>query len=210
VENSPATTERDQVSSRDRIFAAALETLENEGEAALRFVDIAARADVAISAITHYFATRENLVAELHAHRFAGLVANDLAAIAEVTAAARTRDAYLAGLAGITAQIIASTRDTLRLARIVSIGAIHGRPDLALRIRAEATQLLDGLTDLVRVGQANGFIDDALDARGLATFVQSYALGIVIADLDDTPADRKAIAEIIGRVATSFLAPEQA
>jgi AcrR family transcriptional regulator len=209
VESMPHSSERESVSSRERIFAAALETLENEGEAALRFVDIADRADVAISAITHYFRTRENLIAELHAHRFTGLVAADLAAIAQVTATARDRDAYTAGLAAVTAQIVATTRDPLRLARIVSIGATHGRPGLTERIRAEATHLLDGLTELIHAGQANGFVDPALDARALATFIHAYALGLVVADLDDTPVDRAAIAAIIGRAVTTFEAPAE-
>jgi len=207
VENTPESPESDSGSSRERIFAAALETLENEGEAALRFIDIAGRADVAVSAITHYFKTRENLVAELHAHRFTGLVAADLAALAQVTATASDRDAYTVGLAAVTAEIVATSRDALRLARIVSIGATHGRPGLADRIRAEATHLLDGLTELIRLGQADGFLDPALDARALATFIHAYALGLVVADLDDTPADRGAIAGIIGRAVTAFEAP---
>lgn len=207
VESTPGSSERDSVSSRQRIFAAALETLESDGEAALRFIDIASRADVAVSAITHFFKTRENLVAELHAHRFTGLVAADLAALAQVTATARDRDAYTAGLAAVTAQIVATSRDALRLARIVSIGATHGRPGLADRIRAEATHLLDGLTELVRAGQTNGFLDPELDARALATFLHAYSLGLVVADLDGTPADRGAIAAIIGRAAMAFEAP---
>lgn len=89
----------------------------------------------------------------------------------------------------------------------MSIGATHGRPGLADRIRAEATHLLDGLTELVRAGQTNGFLDPELDARALATFLHAYSLGLVVADLDDTPADRGAIAAIIGRAATAFEAP---
>jgi AcrR family transcriptional regulator len=191
---------------RERILAAAREVLDVDGEAALRFTDIAARADVAISVIAHHFSTREGLVAELHAQRFAGLVANDQDALAALTRVASDRDEYAAGVTQLTAQVVDTARQELRLARIVSIGAAHGRPDLAERIRDEATRLLDALTDVVIAGQATGFVDRDVDPRAIATFIQAYALGMIVADLDRTPVDRAVLAEVISRALRGLFA----
>lgn len=189
---------------RARILAAALEVLERDGEAALRFTDIAERADVALSVITHHFGTREGLVSELHAQRYAGLNASDLEALRQLTETATDREQFSAGLAQVTASVVDHARFEVRLARIVSIGGTLGRPELARRIRATATELLDVMADLIATGQANGLLDPDVDARALATFVQAYALGMIVADLDDAPADREAIATVVARAIDAF------
>jgi AcrR family transcriptional regulator len=111
---------------RERILAAAHEILASDGEAALRFVEIAERADVAVSVITHHFGTREGLVIELHAQRFAGLTEEDLRELEQLAAVATDRAQVAAGLAAVTARIVDGSRADVRLSRIVSIGATHG------------------------------------------------------------------------------------
>ncbi len=152
-------TAQNERGGRARTLEAALEVLEHEGEAALRFTDIAERAGVAI---THPFASREGLVAALHEHRFAGLVADDQGALQRLTEAASDREQFASGIAAVTAGVITT-------------------------------------------GQANGLLDPTVDARALATFVQAYALGMIVADLDETPPPREAIAAVIERAIDAFL-----
>jgi len=195
----------ERIGGRERILAAALETLETQGEAAVRFVDVGERAGVAISVITHHFGSREGLIAELHALRFHGLITNDLEVLSHLTRTAKDRETYVAGLSALTAQIVDSSRRGARLTRIVSLGGTHGRPELLERIRREATQLLDQLTSLFIAGQARGFLDRSIDARAAATFVQAYAVGMIVADLDETPAEPSEIAAVITRFADTLL-----
>ncbi len=189
---------------RERILAAALEILDTQGEAALRFAEIASRADVAVSAITYHFATREGLVAELHAHRFRGLAEDDLAMMKQIATTAATREQLVAGLTSVTAAVVAAGRADNRLARIVSIAAIHGRDDLAEDIRHAATQIIDQMTEIVVIAQSNGLFDPSVDARAFATFVQAYALGMIQTDLDEHPVSAEALTEVILRAADSF------
>jgi AcrR family transcriptional regulator len=197
----------ERVGGRERILAAALETLETEGEAAVRFVDVGKRAGVAISVITHHFGSREGLIEELHAHRFHGLVEKDLETLSHLSRTAKDRETYVTGLTEVTAQVVNTARHATRLTRIVSIGAAHGRPDLAGRIRREATLLLDQLTALFIAGQARGFLDRSIEPRAAATFLQAYALGMIIADLDETPVEREEIAALIDRFMHTLLDP---
>jgi AcrR family transcriptional regulator len=194
----------DKPGGRERIFAAALETLERDGEAALRFTDIAERAGVALSVITHHFATREGLVAALHAHRYAGLVESDLEILRGLVQTVRDRAGAAAGIEAVTRGIVDVARADVRLARIVSIGAIHGRPDLAETVRRTATELLDALTEIIIASQRNGQLDPTVDARALATFLQAYAVGMVVADLDDAPVPRERILAVITRALSVF------
>jgi hypothetical protein len=87
----------------------------------------------------------------------------------------------------------------------MSIGATHGRPDLETAVRRTATELLDGLEMAIVTGQAKGLFDRTVDARAYATFVQAYALGMIIADLDETPAEREAVARLIDRLNRTLL-----
>ena len=190
---------------RERILAAARDILDAEGEAALKFSAIAERADVAASAITHHFGTREGLLATLHAERFAGLTQPDIDASRQLARGAADREQLQAGMAAITDAMIDQGRASVRLARVMSIGATHGRPGLEAAVRRTATELLDGLEMAIVTGQAKGLFDRTVDARAYATFVQAYALGMIVADLDETPADREAVARLIDRLNRTLL-----
>lgn len=190
--------------AKTRILDAAFAIIEEVGEAGLRFVDVAERAQVVLSLITRHYGTREDLIAAVHARRFAGLVAQDVAVLAGLVGA---QDAgQVATIASaLTRDVVAADRADSRLARVASVGAISGRPELTETIRKEATFLVDRLTETVQALQADGMITEALDARALAVFIQAYSFGMVLADLDVTPPAREAIAQVIERVIGVFL-----
>jgi len=190
--------------ARTRIGDAAFAIVEESGEAALRFVDVAERAGVVLSLITRHYGTRENLVAAVQARRFAGLVAEDVAVLAALVGSGNAGE-VTAVTGALTREVVAEERAERRLARVSSIGAIHGRPELTETIRGEATSLLDGLTDTVRSLQAEGIVTDAVDARALAMFVQAYSLGMVLSDLDLSPPPREEIARVIEVAIGAFL-----
>lgn len=189
--------------ARARILDAAFAIVEESGEAALRFVDVAERADVVLSRITRLFGTREGLVAAVQARRFAGLVAEDVAVLTGLLGSSSGEVALATG--ALTRAVVAAERADSRLARVSSIGAIHGRPDLAEAIAVEATYLLDRLTETVRAGQVEGLVTDEMDPRAFATFVQAYALGMVLSDLDRKPPSREEIARVVERALGAFL-----
>jgi AcrR family transcriptional regulator len=190
---------------RERILTAAREILDAYGEAALKFAAIADRAEVALSVITHHFGTREGLLSVLHAQRFAGLTTPDVAAARQLAKDVGDREQLAAGMAAITDAMVDAGRASVRLARVMSIGATHGRPALEEEVRRTATQLLDELEIAVITAQAKGLIDRRVDARAYATFIQAYALGMIVADLDETPADREAVARLIDRLNFTLL-----
>jgi hypothetical protein len=71
-------------------------------------------------------------------------------------------------------------------------------------VRRTATELLDALTQVITTAQARGLLDRTVDARVFATFVQAYALGMIIADLDETPAPRDELTRFILRALAPF------
>lgn len=190
---------------RERIIAVAMATLEERGEAALRFADIAEAADVALSVITHHFGTREGLIAELHARRFASISARDHEALQRLAESATTISEFAAGVAAITAATFDDSRSADRFARVVSIGAMHGRPDLAVAIREEATAMIDRVTQVIVTGQHRGLVATDVDPRALATFIRAYALGMVERYLDERPTSKEAVVDVVLRAVGVFM-----
>jgi AcrR family transcriptional regulator len=186
----------EETPARERILRAAVDIIAAEGEAALRLADVAAAAGVALSLTTHYFRTRDHLVAEALAERFAGLVRDDLRRIARLV---REGDggAFRDGLTRLTADVLDRRRSTQRLARIAVVGGAHGRPDLSQRLGEETAALLDELAVVIRSAQESGLVRADLDPRALATFLQAYSLGMVVADLDARPSDRADVQAVI-------------
>lgn len=186
----------EEIPARERILRAAVEIIAAEGEAALRLADVAAAAGVALSLTTHYFRTRDHLVAEALAERFSGLVRDDLRRIARLV---REGDggAFREGLSRLTADVLDRRRAEQRLARIAAVGGAHGRPDLAERLGEETAALLDELAIVIRSAQDAGLVRSDLDPRALATFIQAYSLGMVVADLDARPSTRADVQAVI-------------
>jgi AcrR family transcriptional regulator len=193
----------DELPARERILAAAVEIIDEKGEAALRLMDVAARAGITLSLITHYYGTRDNLVAQAHMVRFAGMYQQDTARIAELAASSEDGASFRAALAALTAEVVDRQRDDVRLRRVVSVGAAHGRPQLLEQIGDTAAQLIDAQEEVIRQAQDAGLMRTDLDARAIATFVHAYAFGMVVADLDTRPAAREAIAAVIDAFAAT-------
>lgn len=190
---------------RERILSAAMEILHRDGEAALKFAEIADRAGVAVSVITHHFGTREGLLSVLYAKRFEGQTGEDLDAVRMLATHVTSRAQLAAGMSALTEAVVNEARSEVRLARIGAIGATHGRPELAREIARSTTALIDGLEFHILTAQAKGLIDRTLNARVFATFIQTYVLGMIITDLDEKPVSRRDLADLIDRLVQSVL-----
>jgi AcrR family transcriptional regulator len=193
---------------RRRILDAAIEILETEGEAALRVLDIASRAEVVPGLINHHFGGRDALVAAAQLERFAGESARDQDRLRRLFDDEPSREDALAGLREISGDVMSQRRAAKRLSRIAIIGSAHGRPELAEELGAASSQLIGRMARIIEAGQQAGHVRTDLDARAIATFVQAYALGFVLADLDPDPPPTEALEQVILAALEGFLTPE--
>jgi AcrR family transcriptional regulator len=197
----------DDSPTRERILMSAVEIIDEHGEAALRLMDVARRAGITLSLITHYFGTRDNLVAEAHTVRFKGLTSADAKRLVGLVGSATTKEEFRAALSSLTAEVLDRKRASVRLARISAIGAAYGRPDLLTELGETTSELNDALAAATAAMQAAGFLRADLDPRAVATFISAYALGAVVADLDARAADRAEVARVIDHFADAIIAP---
>jgi AcrR family transcriptional regulator len=195
---------------RQRLLHAALDHLATHSEADLRVTDIAREAQVAVGLIRHHFGSRDGLVTAAQQIRLEGAVKADLEAAKGFLKSAKNADDFLAGLHQLTAALLDPRRRDVRLARIAVIGTAHGRPDVRDAYAATIQELIDVLTVTVLQAQASGFARRDLDARAIATFVQAYALGMILHDFDPEAAETDRMIDVILAALSSLFTPEEA
>lgn len=192
---------------RERILDVAVSVLETRGEAALRIAEVAEAANVALGLISYHFGGRDGLIVAAQQRRFAGLVRDDGAAMKRVLDKATTYPDLMASLGDMTYALLDSRRDQIRMSRIAAIASTFGRDDAYDITGAIVDQLLNDYTELIAGAQRDGLVRTDLDARAIATFIQSYALGLVIHDLDPSATDDAQLHQVIMTAVGAILQP---
>ena len=190
---------------RQRLLKAALDHLTTNGEAELRVTDIAEDADVAIGLIRHHFGSRDGLIAEAQRVRLEGAVSADLAAMQAFAGPARTTEDLLSGIRSLTVELLNPERGDTRLSRVAVIGTAHGRPELREQYAVTVKGLIDRLADIVTETQRSGLVRVDLEPRAVATFIQAYALGMILHDLDPDSSEPLNMVEVIMTAVRSLL-----
>ena len=190
---------------RQRILEAAMAAIEAEGEAGLRILEIAAEAEVAQGLISHHFGSRDGLVVAAQRERFAGQIEKDRERLMRLIGSNPTRAQFVEGIAKLTRDVVRRARRDARLDRAAMVGAAHGRPEYREALGPIVAGLIDGLTHAVSHAQAAGHVQKDLDPRAVATFIQAYAFGIVLSDLDERRVPESALAEVIERALAGIL-----
>jgi AcrR family transcriptional regulator len=188
-----------------RLLEAAVAVLDEHGASALRLTDIAARAGVSFGLIGHHFGNREGLVVAAQRARLEGMLRADIEELDQLTAPAADLAAVQRGLRGLSNALVDGSRTEARFGRLAALATAHGQPEARELISQVTGELLDHMTGVIEVLQARGIVRRDLDARAIATFAQAYGLGMVLADLDPTPADSGDLVEVILTALSSFL-----
>ena len=181
-----------------------MELIAERGEAHLRLADVAERAGLSIGAVQHHFRNRERLVAHAQSGRFVEPARADIRAIRELFDNADTAEEVQVALEAVTRAVVERARATQRMDRLSSLSAAHGRPDVYASMRVEVSQLTEEFADAIRGLQTKGFVRRDVDATAVSVFVQSYALGMVIADLVEPACPDEALADVIDLFMTSL------
>ncbi len=188
---------------RERLLAAAIRHLETHGEAELRVTEIAEEADVAIGLIRHHFGSRDGLVAAAQQRRIEGVTREDLAGMRATLTEVADNDALMARVTELTRAVTERRRADVRLSRFAAIATAHGRPEAREAIGAT----LDDLSVLIMEAQLRGLVRTDLDARAVATFLQAYALGVIVHDLDPKDPDAAKLTDVIVTAVRAILSP---
>ena len=181
---------------RELLLLAAVRHLDTESAESLRVGAIAEEADVAVGLINHYFGSRDGLISAAQQRRIVGATQQDIAGSRDALAGATDLDELMDGIRRVARHTIDRRRADIRLSRFSAIATAHGRPEARGVIGGTLSELIDAMADLIADAQARGIVKSQRSARGLATFIQAYSLGLLVHDLDPTPSDDEELLDI--------------
>ena len=190
--------------TRERILEAAVATINESGEEALRVVEVASMAGVTQGMVTYHFRTRSQLVTEAHLRRYGDSMADDVSLAAASMDNVETREELEQLVMALTARLLDSARNPARLARAGVIAYSVNAPDLAEHLRHAHTTLIDELSLVMAQAQSAGLVRANLAPRAIATMVAGYSFGLVLTCLDDHAPSTDELAEVINSMVFSI------
>jgi len=199
-----ATQERSSV-TQARIIDAAIEIIERDGEAAVTVARVLDITGLSRGAVYHHFADRDVLVRAAQFERLARQPGGDIAALRAAIRDARDRDEFVGTVSLITAALCEPDRVAVRAVRASVIATAVQHDDARPPVTALESDIALELTEVVREGQARGFITTAADAAAIAVVIESVAFGLLIATCIEPLPDRAALAEATRLALLGFL-----
>ena len=191
---------------RERLLQATIRHLETRSAASLRVTAIAEEADVALGLIRHHFGSRDGMVVAAQQRRIEGLAREDIADIRSLLAVSTAEDLWQ-GLEQVTRATIDRARVMTRLARFAAVATAHGRPEVRTAMGGTFGDLLDEMASVIREAKERRLVTTDLPARAIATFIQSYALGLLVHDLDPDAVDTEDLVAVIMTAVRAILTP---
>lgn len=199
-----ATQERASI-THARIIDAAIAIIERDGEAAVTVADILAATGLSRGAVYHHFADRDVLVRAAQFERLARQPGGDIAALRAAVRDARDRDEFIGTVSLITAALCEPERVAVRAVRASVLATAVQHADARPAATALESAIALELTEVVREGQARGFITTAVDAAAIAVVIESVAFGLLIATCIEPLPDRATLAEATRLALLGFL-----
>ena len=178
-------------SSRQRILEATIAAIDKGGETAVRIIEVAEAAGVTQGLVTYHFRTRDQLIAEANTARFVATINEDLSTMSKALETMQSREDLIALTQYLTKLLLTPERAGARKRRLNALGFAIQSPHAREAIRETQTEIVDGMTNLIRVAQERGLARQDIDARAMATVVLSYAFGLVITEFDAHPPSEK-------------------
>lgn len=191
---------------RERLLDATIRHLETHSASELRVTAIADEAEVAIGLIRHHFGSRDGMIAEAQQRRLEGATRDDIAGARTLLAAQDTSSLW-EGLERLSRAAVDRDRAAVRLSRFAAVATAHGQPDVRAAIGDTFGDLLDEMATVVREAKDNGLVSTDLDPRAVATFIQAYALGLLVHDLDPDSVDDDVLVDVIMTALRAILSP---
>jgi AcrR family transcriptional regulator len=187
------------------LLSTTVELIDDRGVNGFTVETLLERSGISKGSLYHHYADFSAVIEAAQIARFARYVDEDIAALMSVLQSSSSREDLLERLSLIAKSVHHSSRRAQRADRAAIIGLARSSENFAQRLGVEQQRLTDALTDLVREGQNRGFINQGLNARALATFVQSYSLGKVLDDIVAESLTEEAWDALIQRIFTAIL-----
>ncbi len=178
--------------SADKILNAAIEMIENGGEAAVRVNELAQNAGLAVTAVYHYFGDRDGLIAAAQAARYIRSARDFMASHMADVRRCQSRDELRVYVHAFLREVFSSSRADSRWSRVNVLGSAYARPALQRAISDEQNSMFAETENLWTEIRDKGFIPQGVDPAAIGPWYLSVITGRVIIEIPGTEANPEA------------------
>ncbi|MEI7746250.1 MAG: TetR/AcrR family transcriptional regulator [Actinomycetota bacterium] len=163
--------------SRERILSAAIQELEERGEAGLRIASISRLADASVASIYHFFANREGLVQAAQSHRYAQTLWSGAEEFENNAMACKSREEFELVIESGLRAIYSPERAPYRWTRINVLGSAWARKDLLQGVKESTNIWAQFLCKILTEMQKRGFCSQRFDPMVIAWWYSGTLIG---------------------------------
>lgn len=163
------------------------------------------KSNISKGSLYHHFEDFSDVIVQAQVVRFSQYVSEDIELLTSVMVNTTSQDDLVVRLGLVTKASHAPERAPRRLDRAAIIASVQYSEKGRMQLALAQQQLTDAISDLVRELQERGLVDDSIDPKSLATFIQAYSLGLILNDITAEPVDHEIWLAFIGRIVRGLL-----
>lgn len=179
-----------------RILNAAVDVIDERGEAALRVQDIVRDAGVQVPVLYRHFGNREGLVQAAQLERLRRDLRSEMAVLHATIDTAGSAEEFRTLMDTILARITSPDRRPPRARRVNVIGSTYGRPELVTQVADAQRVAIESIADLLARPVELGWLREGFEPRTFATWLAGTAIGRIVPELDPDRVDVEAYDEL--------------
>jgi len=192
----------------DLILTEARAMIEEGGDNAFRVTDLAARCDVAIGLLYHYYKDRDGLIAAVRESQFLARIESDVEMLSNIVSHQGNATEILKILVDDMSDPRNKIRNEFRLDRMDALVAARHNPDLMQRLTNAEARLSAEIVAAVQQAKLDGLVDPAVDDKALAFMLEVIPLGTALSNVyGDYLPEPEAWRTLVTRMLLSLLPP---
>ena len=117
----------------------------------------------------------------------------------------RSREDFLAAIGSVTRELHSAARFKARIDRVRMIALCADDPTFRQRFGEAQAEIIETLTEVIRLAQERGWARSDFDPKALATFMSAYTLGVTLNDVSADPISYEAWNEIVRDIVSRFV-----
>ena len=196
---------RDTHPTKVHLTEAAATLIDEFGSQGFTVEQLLEKSNISKGSLYHHFEDFHDVIMQAQVSRFARYVEEDIAALANVLLASKSREDLFGRLDLISRATHDPARSMRRADRIEILAGARHSEKMNNALAPTQARLTGAIADIVREMKAKGFVSEDLDPSAVAVFIQAYSLGLIVNDVSNEPIDLEEWHAMISRMTRGLL-----
>ncbi|MDP4929025.1 MAG: TetR/AcrR family transcriptional regulator [Ilumatobacteraceae bacterium] len=196
---------RDSRPTKVHLIDSAAMLIDEHGSQGFTVEQLLETSNISKGSLYHHFEDFHDVIMQAQVSRFARYVEEDIAALANVLLASKSREDLFGRLDQISRVTHDPARSVRRADRIEILAGARHSEKLKNALGPTQARLTGAIADIVRELKAKEFVNENLDPGAVAVFIQAYSLGLIVNDVSNEPIDLEEWHAMISRMTRGLL-----